>query len=210
MSTATGFGYFIVALGGYLLGSIPFGMVVARFAGLGDIRKIGSGNIGATNVLRTGNRGAALLTLLGDGGKGTLAVLIGREIGGGGDAGQTLAAVGAAAAFLGHLYPIWLRFNGGKGVATFLGVTLGLSFPAGLITCLTWLGVAFITRYSSLSALIAAGTAPVFLALAGQRLAAQTVAVLTILVFLRHSANIRRLIAGTESKIGAKTEPPTG
>jgi glycerol-3-phosphate acyltransferase PlsY len=205
MSTATGFGYAIVAMGGYLLGSIPFGVLVAHFAGLGDIRKIGSGNIGATNVLRTGNKGAALLTLLGDGGKGTLAVLIGREIG-----GETLAAVGAAAAFLGHLYPIWLRFNGGKGVATFLGVTLGLSFPAGLVTCLTWLGVAFVTRYSSLSALIAAGAAPVFLALAGQRLAAQTVAVLTILVFLRHSANIRRLIAGTESKIGAKTEPPTG
>jgi glycerol-3-phosphate acyltransferase PlsY len=205
MSTATGFGYAIVAMGGYLLGSIPFGVLVAHFAGLGDIRKIGSGNIGATNVLRTGNKGAALLTLLGDGGKGTLAVLIGREIG-----GETLAAVGAAAAFLGHLYPIWLRFNGGKGVATFLGVTLGLSFPAGLVTCLTWLGVAFVTRYSSLSALIAAGAAPVFLALAGQRLAAQTVAVLTILVLLRHSANIRRLIAGTESKIGAKTEPPTG
>jgi glycerol-3-phosphate acyltransferase PlsY len=177
MSTATGFGYAIVAMGGYLLGSIPFGVLVAHFAGLGDIRKIGSGNIGATNVLRTGNKGAALLTLLGDGGKGSLAVLIGREIG-----GETLAAVGAAAAFLGHLYPIWLRFNGGKGVATFLGVTLGLSFPAGLVTCLTWLGVAFVTRYSSLSALIAAGAAPVFLALAGQRLAAQTVAVLTILV----------------------------
>jgi glycerol-3-phosphate acyltransferase PlsY len=202
MGTASSFGYLIAALGGYLLGSIPFGLVVSRFAGLGDIRKIGSGNIGATNVLRTGNKGAALLTLLGDGGKGTLAVLIGREIG-----GETLAAVGAAAAFLGHLYPIWLRFNGGKGVATFLGVSLGLCFPAGLATCLTWLGVAFVTRYSSLSALIAAALAPVFLALAGQRLAAQTVAVLTILVFIRHSANIRRLIAGTEPKIGAKTEP---
>jgi glycerol-3-phosphate acyltransferase PlsY len=193
--------YIIVIVGSYLLGSIPFGLVVARYAGLGDIRKIGSGNIGATNVLRTGNKGAAFLTLIGDGGKGTLAVLIGREMG-----GETGAALAAAAAFLGHLYPVWLRFNGGKGVATFLGLSLGLCFPAGLAACLTWLAVAFLTRYSSLSALTASALAPVYLALSGERLAAQTVAVLTILVFIRHSANIRRLIAGTEPKIGgAKT-----
>jgi acyl phosphate:glycerol-3-phosphate acyltransferase len=194
-----GLAYAIAAIGGYLLGSIPFGLIVARFAGLGDIRKIGSGNIGATNVLRTGNRAAALLTLIGDGAKGTLAVLISREIG-----GEVAAAIGAAAAFLGHLYPVWLRFNGGKGVATFLGLTLGLSFPAGLGACLTWLAVAFLSRYSSLSALVAAALAPVFLALTGQRLAAQTVAALTLFVFWRHSANIRRLIAGTEPKIGEK------
>jgi len=198
------FVYAIVAIGGYLLGSIPFGILVARYAGLGDLRKIGSGNIGATNVLRTGNKTAAFLTLIGDGGKGTLAVLIGQAIG-----GDTAAVVGAAAAFLGHLYPVWLRFNGGKGVATFLGINLGLCFPAGLAACLSWLVVAFLTRYSSLSALTAAALAPVFLALAGERTAAQTVAVLTILVFIRHAANIKRLIAGTESKIGAdKSEPP--
>lgn len=212
MDGSAALAYAVIAVGGYLLGSIPFGLVVARFAGLGDIRKIGSGNIGATNVLRTGNKGAAFLTLLGDGGKGTLAVVLARVIASDAEAG---AALGAASAFLGHLYPVWLRFNGGKGVATFLGLTLGLALPAGLGACLTWLAVAFLSRYSSLSALTAAALAPIYLALTGQRLAAQVVVVLTILVFIRHGANIRRLVAGTEPKIGENgtgpgSAPPAG
>lgn len=192
-----------IALSCYLLGSVPFGVVIAHFAGLGDIRKIGSGNIGATNVLRTGNRLAALGTLIGDGAKGTLAVLIGRWL-----AGETGAVIAAATSFAGHVFPVWLRFKGGKGVATFLGINLGLCFPAGLATCATWLGVAYLSRFSSLSALAAAAAAPVYLALAELRLPAQIVAVLTLLIFWRHAANIKRLVAGTEPRIGEKKTDP--
>jgi len=191
--------YLAIAAGGYLLGSISFGVLIAKYAGLGDLRQIGSGNIGATNVLRTGNRAAALGTLIGDGGKGALAVILGHAL-----AGEEGAAIAAASSFLGHLYPIWLDFKGGKGVATFLGTGLALSFGAGLSACVTWLAVAFFTRYSSLAALIAIGAAPVFLAVAHHRLYAQVMAGLALFVFYRHRANIRRLIAGEEPKIGAK------
>jgi glycerol-3-phosphate acyltransferase PlsY len=188
-----------IAAGSYLLGSVSFGVLVARMAGLGDLRQIGSGNIGATNVLRTGNRGAALATLLGDGGKGALAVLIGHAL-----TGETGAAIAAAGAFLGHLYPVFLGFKGGKGVATFLGTALALNFPAGIVACATWLLVAFFTRYSSLSALIAAALAPVYLGVSHHRIYAQVMACLALLLFYRHRANIRRLVEGTEPKIGAK------
>jgi glycerol-3-phosphate acyltransferase PlsY len=194
----------LIAVGSYLLGSVSFGVLIARRLGLGDLTQIGSGNIGATNVLRTGNRGAALATLVGDGGKGALAVLLGHALG-----GEDGAAIAAAGSFIGHLFPVWLNFKGGKGVATFLGTSLALSFGAGLGSCLTWLLVAFVSRYSSLAALIAAGAAPVFLAIAHQRLYAQVMAGLALLVFYRHRANIRRLVAGTEPKIGkTKSDPP--
>ena len=182
---------------GYLLGSIPFGVLVTRLAGLGDIRSIGSGNIGATNVLRTGNKWAALATLLGDGGKGAAAVLIARAIG-----GETAALLAGLGAFLGHLYPVWLHFKGGKGVATFLGLMLALYWPAGAIACAAWLAVAFITRYSSLSALVAAAIAPAVLWTFGHTAAAGLAALLAILVFIKHHANITRLLAGTEPRIG--------
>lgn len=182
---------------GYLLGSIPFGVLVTRMAGLGDIRSIGSGNIGATNVLRTGNKWAALATLLGDGGKGAVAVLAARAIG-----GEMAALLAALGAFLGHLFPVWLQFKGGKGVATFLGLMLALHIPTGAIACGTWLAVAFITRYSSLSALIAAVIAPVVLYAFGHPAAASLAGILTLLVFVKHRPNIARLLAGTEPRIG--------
>jgi glycerol-3-phosphate acyltransferase PlsY len=147
----------IWAVLGYLLGSVPFGILLARAMNLGDLRKIGSGNIGATNVLRTGNKKAAALTLLFDGAKGAVAVLLARQF-----SGEAAAQVAALAAFLGHCYPVWLGFKGGKGVATFIGIMLALAWPIGLIVCATWLLVAVVTRYSSLSALLAAGMSPVF------------------------------------------------
>ena len=189
-----GIGAFVL---GYLLGSIPFGVLITRLAGLGDIRAIGSGNIGATNVLRTGNKWAALATLLGDGGKGAVAVLVAHALGG--ELAMLLAGLGA---FLGHLYPVWLRFKGGKGVATFLGLMLALNFPAGAIACATWLAVAFITRYSSLSALIAAAIAPPVLYAFGHCATAGLAAILAVLVFVKHRPNITRLLAGAEPRIG--------
>jgi len=189
----------VFTLFGYLAGSIPFGFVITRIAGMGDVRDIGSGNIGATNVLRTGNKSLAALTLAGDLGKGLAAVLIVKV--GWGEA-SALAAAGGA--FLGHLYPIWLRFQGGKGVATYIGVLTGIAWPAGLGFAGVWLAVAFITRYSSLAALTAAVAAPVILALLGDRPAVGLFTMLTALVFLRHHANIQRLMNGEESKIGAK------
>ncbi|MCC6000817.1 MAG: glycerol-3-phosphate 1-O-acyltransferase PlsY [Pararhodobacter sp.] len=188
----------LVALGAYLLGSVPFGLVVTRLLGLGDLRSIGSGNIGATNVLRTGNKGAALATLVLDAGKGGIAVLIARMA-----LGEDAAQLAALAAFLGHLFPVWLRFQGGKGVATFLGTLLVLAWPAGLLACATWLVVAALTRLSSASALAAAAAAPIWLALTGQAQAVVMAVVLALLVWERHRANIARLIAGTEPKIGA-------
>ncbi|MFT3971965.1 MAG: glycerol-3-phosphate 1-O-acyltransferase PlsY [Amaricoccus sp.] len=189
---------FLVALVlGYLVGSIPFGVLVTRAMGLGDLRSIGSGNIGATNVLRTGNKGAALATLLLDGGKGAVAVLVARAI-----AGEPAALFAALGAFLGHLFPVWLGFRGGKGVATFLGILLALAWPAGIAACLTWLATAFAFRFSSLAALVAAASAPVWLALFGRSDAIWLAVALAVLVVVRHHANIRRLLAGTEPKIG--------
>ncbi len=189
----------VTAIISYLLGSIPFGIVMARVFGLGDLRQIGSGNIGATNVLRTGNKFAAFLTLLGDSGKGAAAVLIARAV-----FGEPSAGIAALFAMLGHLYPIFLKFKGGKGVATFLGTLLALSWPVGLLACGTWLLVAVVTRYSSLSALIAALMAPIYTALFYHLHGAVLVLILTALIFYKHRENIARLRAGTESKIGQK------
>ena len=185
---------------GYLLGSIPFGIVITRALGLGDLRQIGSGNIGATNVLRTGNKPAALATLLLDSGKGAIAVLLARAL-----AGQDAALIAGAAAFLGHLYPVWLNFKGGKGVATFLGTLLALDWRLGLAACAIWLVTALLTRISSLSALVAAALSPVVaLWLDGPRMAL-VAAFMAVLIFIRHSANIARIKAGTEPKIGKKS-----
>ena len=183
---------------GYLMGSLPSGMILARTLGLGDLRSIGSGNIGATNVLRTGSKGAAAATLLLDAAKGAVPVLLARWL-----AGEDAAQLAALAAFLGHCFPLWLRFRGGKGVATFLGVMLALAWPAGLLCCVTWLATAMITRISSLSALVAAISAPVWmLVLVLQQMLALGV-ILAALVLWRHSANIARMRAGTEPRIGA-------
>ncbi len=192
----------LVALAAYLLGSIPFGLLIARAFGLGDVRKIGSGNIGATNVLRTGNKSAAAATLVLDALKGALAVLIARAM-----MGEAAAQVAALAAFLGHCFPIWLKFKGGKGVATFIGVLYALSWPVGLAVSLTWLVVVAMFRMSSLGALLAAGLAPVWSIVLGYGAGAILLMVLCVLVYTRHAANISRLRAGTEPKIGAsKTE----
>lgn len=189
----------LVALGAYLLGAVPFGIVMARLFGLGDLRKIGSGNIGATNVLRTGNKLAALLTLVLDAGKGGIAVLIARAL-----AAEDAAQLAGFAAFLGHLFPVYLGFRGGKGVATFLGTLIALAWPVGLAACGTWLAIAAALRYSSLSALVAAGLSPVWALVLGRGDMAVLAMVLAVLIYVRHAANIRRLIAGTEPKIGKK------
>jgi glycerol-3-phosphate acyltransferase PlsY len=188
-----GLGLFTAA---YLLGSIPFGLILTRLAGLGDLRSIGSGNIGATNVLRTGRKGLAAATLLLDGVKGTLAVWIGWRW------GLSGALVTALGAFLGHCFPIWLKFKGGKGVATFLGVLLGLHWPTMVAAALVWLGTAAATRYSSLAALVATLAAPILLFFFGQRETAIVAALITMIVWVRHRANLRRLIAGEEARIG--------
>ena len=182
---------------GYLLGSIPFGIVITRALGLGDLRKIGSGNIGATNVLRTGNRPAALATLLLDSGKGAIAVLIARFA-----VGEDAAQLAAFTSFMGHLFPVWLGFRGGKGVATFLGTLLALAWPVGIACCLTWLATAAVSRISSLSALVAAASSVLWLFLLGHGQMALLGFLLTVLIFYRHSANIQRLVAGTEPRIG--------
>jgi glycerol-3-phosphate acyltransferase PlsY len=201
--------YYLAALaGGYLLGAIPFGLVLTRAAGLGDIRKIGSGNIGATNVLRTGNKGLALATLLLDGGKGAAAVLLVRWVW-----GPDAAILAGAGAMIGHLFPVWLGFKGGKGVATAFGTLLAADFPVGLAACATWLIVAFVFRYSSLAALVAVAAAPLFawfLPLlwapgeesVGDARMAVFALFLAALVWVKHHANIRRLLGGTEPKIG--------
>lgn len=183
---------------GYLLGSIPFGLILTRVAGHGDIRKLGSGNIGATNVLRTGSKPLAAATLLLDGGKGAAAVLIAAHW------GPDIAIVAALGALLGHLFPVWLKFRGGKGVATALGILLGLAWPAGVLACATWLAVAVILRYSSLSALVALGLSPVFMGYLADQQRAEFAVAVAVLVWLRHAGNIRRLLAGTEPRIGAK------
>lgn len=184
---------------GYLLGSIPFGMILTRLAGTQDLRTIGSGNIGATNVLRTGHKGLAAATLIGDMLKGTVAVIIAGSID-----GPNAAMLAALGAFLGHLFPVWLRFRGGKGVATYIGVLLGLFWPAALIFAVIWIGTATTTRYSSLSALVAAFVTPLFLWWFGHNALASLFAVLTLLLFYMHRENIKRLQAVTEGKIGEK------
>jgi len=190
----------LVAALAYLLGSVPFGLVITRALGLGDLRAIGSGNIGATNVLRTGNKGAALATLLLDAGKGGIAVLIARFT-----LGEDGAQVAALAAFLGHLFPVWLGFRGGKGVATFIGTLLALAWPAGLLACATWVAMAAISRISSLSALVAAASAPFWLLVLGRADAMVLAFLMAALVWQRHATNIARLRAGTEPRIGART-----
>jgi acyl phosphate:glycerol-3-phosphate acyltransferase len=189
----------LTAVLAYLLGSVPFGIVITRAMGLGDLRQIGSGNIGATNVLRTGNKRAALATLLLDAAKGGVAVLIARAL-----LGEDAAQLAGLCAFLGHLFPVWLRFKGGKGVATFLGILLALAWPVGLAACATWAVAALITRTSSIAALMAAGLTPIWLLLlnAGQMII--LTAILTLLVYLRHAENLKRIKAGTEPKIGKR------
>lgn len=190
----------VVGLLAYVLGSVPFGIVMARLFGLGDLRQIGSGNIGATNVLRTGNKTAAALTLILDAAKGGIAVLIA-----GGLLGADAAQVAGFAAFLGHCYPVFLGFKGGKGVATFLGTLLALAWPVGLAACATWAAVAALSRISSLSALVAAATAPIWALMLGLPETVALLVALAVLIGLRHDANIRRLIAGTEPRIGRKS-----
>ncbi len=184
---------------GYLLGSVPYGIVVAKMLGLGNLRDIGSGNIGATNVLRTGNKKAAALTLLFDAGKGAVAVLLARAF-----SGEDAVQIAALAAFLGHCFPVWLGFKGGKGVATHLGMMWALAWPIGLVCCLTWLLIAAIFRFSSLAALLATGFAPAFAIFLGQGELVVLLLVLAVLVYIRHADNITRLRNGTETKIGSK------
>lgn len=183
---------------GYLLGSLPFGLIIARALGLGDLRQIGSGNIGATNVLRTGNKPAAAATLLLDAGKGAIAVILARQF-----AGESAAIVAGGAAFLGHCFPVWLGFKGGKGVATFLGTLIALDWRLGLMCCATWLLVALIARISSLSALIAAVMAAVYAWALGRTDLILVSLFMAALIFLRHRANIARLLDGSEPRIGA-------
>ena len=183
---------------GYLLGSIPFGLILTKLAGHGDVRDIGSGNIGATNVLRTGNTPLAALTLILDALKGTAAVLIGARF------AQDAAILGGLGAFLGHLFPVWLGFRGGKGVATYIGVLLGLYWPGAIAYCVTWLLVAAVTRYSSLAALVASAVVPCLLLWIGETRMALLFLVFTVLLFWRHADNIGRLMRGEEGRIGAK------
>ncbi|MCY3985002.1 MAG: glycerol-3-phosphate 1-O-acyltransferase PlsY [Roseovarius sp.] len=191
--------YLAYAAAGYFLGSIPFGLVIAKLLRLGDLRKIGSGNIGATNVLRTGNKGAAAATLLLDAAKGAVAVLIGRFA----ESGDVVQITGLMA-FIGHCFPVWLMFRGGKGVATFIGIVLALSLPAGIATCLTWLAVAFLFRISSLSALISCIACPMWLIILGKPEYAILSVMLAVLVWVRHAQNIRRILNCEEPRIGKK------
>jgi glycerol-3-phosphate acyltransferase PlsY len=184
---------------GYLLGSIPFGLILTKLAGTQDLRSIGSGNIGATNVLRTGRKGLAAATLICDALKGTIAVVIAGYFG-----GPNAAMLAALGAFLGHLFPVWLKFRGGKGVAVYIGVLIGLFWPAAVVFCVMWLATAFTSRYSSLSALVASFVTPIFLWWFGHAALASLFVVLTTLLFYMHRENIKRLQAGTEGRIGEK------
>ncbi|MGZ8364578.1 MAG: glycerol-3-phosphate 1-O-acyltransferase PlsY [Caulobacteraceae bacterium] len=191
----------LAALGGYLLGSIPFGVIATRLGGIGDIRKVGSGNIGATNVLRTGRKDLAALTLVGDGSKGAVALLLARFL-----IGEDAAMLAGGAAFIGHLFPVWLKFRGGKGVATFFGVLLAAAWPVGLLAGASWIAMAVLFRYSSLAALTAAAAAPLFMFAMDQSPVSKlylTVA-MTVLIYIRHAENIRRLMRGEEPRIGGK------
>ncbi|MFN0022700.1 MAG: glycerol-3-phosphate 1-O-acyltransferase PlsY [Parvularculaceae bacterium] len=187
----------LAALLGYLLGSIPFGLVITKAAGLGDIRAIGSGNIGATNVLRTGRKDLAAATLALDSGKGAIAVFAAYALG-------WPPEIAGASAFLGHCFPVWLKFQGGKGVATFLGTVLALWFPAGAFACAIWLVAAYLMKYSSLAALISAASSPLVLFAMGKPSFAIAALFMTALIFIRHKSNIGRLATGSEPKIGSK------
>lgn len=189
---------------GYFFGSIPFGLVLTKLAGHGDVRSIGSGNIGATNVLRTGNKKLAAATLLLDILKGTAAVLIVSYF------NKDLALIAGFAVFIGHIYPVWLGFKGGKGVATYLGILIGLAWPVALIFVAVWIVVALLTRYSSLSALIATIVAPISLYMQGSEKTAILFALLTLIIFYTHRTNIQRLLNGTETKIGEKSKDKAG
>ena len=189
----------VVLAAGYLLGSIPFGLVLTKMAGLGDIRAVGSGNIGATNVLRTGNKGLAAATLLLDGGKGAAAALLAQAA-----VDPAMGVLAGVGAVIGHNFPIWLRFKGGKGVATTLGTLIAVAWPVGLLACATWLVVAALTRFSSLAALVALGVAPIYAYFLAEDAVTIAAAFLSLLAIVRHQANIRRLLAGTETRIGAK------
>jgi glycerol-3-phosphate acyltransferase PlsY len=191
---------FIALAIGYLLGSIPFGLILTRLAGTQDLRSIGSGNIGATNVLRTGRKGLAAATLIGDALKGTVAVWLVAWL-----YGPNLAIVAAFAAFIGHTFPIWLKFNGGKGVATFIGLLIALYWPAAIFFCAVWLIVAWLSRYSSLSALVASAASPIFLYVMNQPTAAGLFLLLSLLLWINHRENISRLMSGTEGRIGDKS-----
>ena len=203
--------YILAAIAGYLLGSIPFGLLITEAAGLGDVRKIGSGNIGATNVLRTGRRELAALTLVLDAAKGFAAVMVARWFWPGDP-----MFIAAIAVFLGHCFPVWLGFKGGKGVATFIGILLGLAWPVGLIFCVVWLIIAFAQKFSSLAALTAAATSPIFAYVASMygfnidaSKFAGTAGLLAALLIYNHRANIGRLLNGTEPKIGAENKAPS-
>jgi glycerol-3-phosphate acyltransferase PlsY len=203
----------IALAGGYLLGSIPFGVLVMQAAGAGDPRAIGSGNIGATNVLRSGRRDLALLTLIGDGGKGALAVLAAWLVtrGRGDHAQALLTCLAGGAAFLGHLFPVWLKFKGGKGVATFFGTLLAAAWPVGLLAGATWLLMAAVFRISSLAALTAAVLAPIYVfVLHRPHPVAVLAVVMGVLIYIRHAANIRRLLAGEEPRMGGKKAQGSG
>jgi acyl phosphate:glycerol-3-phosphate acyltransferase len=195
----------LTAVLAYLLGSIPFGIVITRALGLGDLRQIGSGNIGATNVLRTGNKGAALATLVLDAAKGGVAVLIARWF-----MAEDAAQLAGLSAFLGHLFPVWLGFKGGKGVATFLGILIALAWPVGLAACATWLVAALVTRTSSIAALTAAASSLLWLFWFGEGRMLLLVVLLTVLVYIRHAENLKRIKAGTEPKIGQKKPSDSG
>lgn len=194
----------LIVVGGYLLGSIPFGMIATRLGGAGDIRKIGSGNIGATNVLRSGRKDLAAITLIGDAGKGVVAVLLARWLT---NDTPAMVAIAGGAAFVGHLFPVWLKFNGGKGVATFYGVLLTAAWPVGVLAALTWLAMAALFRISSLAALTAAALAPLFAFATDQPYPIVLLsAFMAVLIFIRHHQNISRLLKGQEPKIGAKKD----
>jgi glycerol-3-phosphate acyltransferase PlsY len=198
--------YFVAAfVFGYLCGSIPFGVLLTRLAGGPDLRAIGSGNIGATNVLRTGRKGLAAATLLGDVLKGTAAVLLTDYL-----LGRDFAIVAAVGAFLGHLFPIWLRFRGGKGVATYIGLLIGLAWPGAIVFGAVWLAIAALTRYSSLAALVASAATPAFLWWHGGAREAAVFLLLSVLLWIMHRANIERLVRGTEGKIGAGAKSASG
>jgi len=188
----------LIAFAGYLLGSIPFGILLTRLVGAGDLRSIGSGNIGATNVLRTGNRKLAALTLVLDALKGSVAVLLTVPL------GEHYGLIAGLGAFVGHLFPIWLGFKGGKGVATYLGILLAAAWPAARVFAMAWLLTAYFTRFSSLSALVATVCVPIALFALGQTSLAVLFLILSALVFIKHRANIARLLAGTETRIGTK------
>ena len=190
----------LVAVAAYLLGSVPFGIVITRALGLGDLRKIGSGNIGATNVLRTGHKGAALATLLLDAGKGGVAVALARMVG-----GADAAVLAALASLLGHLFPVWLGFAGGKGVATYLGTLLVLDWRLGLAACATWAVTAAVTRISSLSALVAVALTNLWVWLLGDSAMLGLSVVLSVLIYWKHWPNLQRIVTGSEPRIGAKT-----